>query len=249
MLPIIAPEDFSIIAHRGASAYAPENTIAAFKLAADMGITEVELDTQLSADGKVVLCHDTFLDRYGHGHQQVEALTSDRLLSLDMGSWFSPFLYEGEKMITLDDLFERFKNRFTYHIEIKGCADNLPTAINFLLDRWEMQDASVITSFSFESLSKIQKLNADLRLAWLVEDINHNILREARDINLFQLCPHVDRVTTEKVTSGRTVACEIRAWGLTGTTFEVIERIKHAIDVGCDGITLNWPDWVITYRK
>lgn len=246
MLPIVAPERFAIIAHRGASAYAPENTAAAFKLAADMGIAEVELDTQLSADGKVVLCHDRSLERYGHGQQRVEALSSDRLLSLDMGSWFSPFLFGGEKMITLDDLFERFKNRFTFHIEIKGSANKLPAAINSILNRWDMQDSSIITSFSFESLKKMHTLNPDLLLAWLVDDINRVTLRKARGINLFQLCPHVDRVTAEKATAGRSVAREIRAWGLTGTRLEVIERIKNAVDAGCDGITLNWPDWVIT---
>lgn len=246
MLPIVAPANFKIIAHRGASAYAPENTAAAFKLAADMGIAEVELDTQLSADGKVVLCHDRTLERYGHGQQRVEALSSDRLLSLDMGSWFSPFLFGGEKMITLDDLFECFKDRFKFHIEIKGSADNLPVAIHSILNRWDMQDSSIITSFSFESLKKMQKLNPDLRLAWLVDDINQATLRKARPLSLFQLCPHVDRVTAEKVAAGRSVARQIRAWGLTGTRLAVIERIKNAVNAGCDGITLNWPDWVIT---
>jgi len=248
MLPIVAPENFAIIAHRGASAYAPENTAAAFKLAADMGITEVELDTQLSADGKVVLCHDRTLERYGHGQQRVEALSSDRLLSLDMGSWFSPYLFGGEKIITLDDLFERFKNRFIFHIEIKGSADRLPAAINSILNRWQMQAASIITSFSFESLEKMHTLNPHLRLAWLVDDINQATLRKARHLGLFQLCPHADQVTAEKVAAGRSVARQIRAWGLSGTRLEVIERIKNAVNTGCDGITLNWPDWVITKK-
>ena len=61
MLPIPVPPDFRIIAHRGASAYAPENTKPAFGFAQRMGISEVELDTQLSADGMVVLCHDLTL--------------------------------------------------------------------------------------------------------------------------------------------------------------------------------------------
>ena len=248
MLPIVAPENFAVIAHRGASAYAPENTAAAFTLAADMGITEVELDTQLSDDGKVVLCHDLSLERYGHGQQRVEALSSDRLLSLDMGSWFSPFQFRGEKMITLDDLFERFKNQFTYHIEIKGAADNLPAAIHSILNRWQMHDSTIITSFSVESLKKMQKLNPHLRLAWLVDDINQATLPIARHLSLFQLCPHVDRVTAEKVAAGRAVVRQIRAWGATGKRLEVIERIKNAIHAGCDGITLNWPDWVITRK-
>ena len=72
MLPILALPDFRIIAHRGASAYSPENTLPAFELAARMGANEVELDAQLTSDGQVVLCHDTKLERYGHGPQVVE---------------------------------------------------------------------------------------------------------------------------------------------------------------------------------
>ena len=62
-LPMPVPADFRIIAHRGASAYAPENTRAAFDLALQMGVTEVELDAQLTTDGVVALCHDETLAR------------------------------------------------------------------------------------------------------------------------------------------------------------------------------------------
>jgi len=65
VLPISVPENFRIIAHRGASAYAPENSAAAFKLAYEMGINEFEMDTQICNDGIVILCHDKTLDRYG----------------------------------------------------------------------------------------------------------------------------------------------------------------------------------------
>ena len=74
-LPIKDPPNFRIIAHRGASAYAPENTASAFQLADRMGIREVELDTQLTTDGEVVLCHDTTLERYGHGSAVVEEMS------------------------------------------------------------------------------------------------------------------------------------------------------------------------------
>src|SRR5690554_4570511 len=122
VLPIPVPPHFRIIAHRGASAYAPENTHAAFSLTKRMGVTEGELDTQLTLDGTIALCHDGTLERYGHGPRVVEQMEWAELAELDMGSWFSPFLFGGERMITLDDLFATYSTDFTYHVEIKGKA-------------------------------------------------------------------------------------------------------------------------------
>ena len=85
-LPITVPQTFRIIAHRGASAYAPENTLSAFKLAVQMGITEIELDTQLSSDGKVVICHDTTFERFGYGPKVVENMFWKELAVLDVGN-------------------------------------------------------------------------------------------------------------------------------------------------------------------
>jgi glycerophosphoryl diester phosphodiesterase len=120
VLPIPVPANFRIIAHRGASAYAPENTHAAFVLTQRMGVSEVELDTQLTVDGKIALCHDSTLERYGHGARVVEQMSWGELAALDLGSWLSPFLFAGERMITLDDLFVTYGDVFTYHVEIKG---------------------------------------------------------------------------------------------------------------------------------
>ena len=76
-LPIKVPRDFRIIAHRGASGYAPENTLAAFRLAEKMGVKEVELDVWLSKDNHIVLCHDGALDRYGYPGLHVKDLQLD----------------------------------------------------------------------------------------------------------------------------------------------------------------------------
>ena len=129
MLPIPVPPDFRIIAHRGASAYAPENTKPAFELAQKMGISEVELDTQLSADGLVVLCHDLTLERYGHGDRLIESLSAEDLLSFDMGAWSSPYFFSGTPMMSLDQLLAEFADTFVYHIELKGRAKPLPKEI------------------------------------------------------------------------------------------------------------------------
>lgn len=253
MLPIRVPARFRIIAHRGASAYAPENSLAAFKLARDMGVTEVELDTQLTTDGVVVVCHDATLARYGHGTRVVESLPWLTLAELDMGSWFSPHLFGGTRLITLDDLFAAFGTAFTYHVELKGKAPGLPAAVHAAIRAYDLTESVIITSFSHDMLAAMQQVKPSARLGWLVRRIDAETLAKARALSLYQLCPFAGTVSAHQVKLGRTVATEVRAWGLLGETTvgqsaEVIELIQRVVDAGCDGMTINWPDWVVHHR-
>ena len=245
MIPITVPYNFRIIAHRGASAYAPENTMAAFDLAVNMGITEIETDTQLCTDGTVVLCHDPTLERYGHGTKLIEDHSVSELLSLDMGSWFSPFLYSGETMVTLYDLFSQYRDKINYHIELKGESTDLPKKVLEHIHKFELSDFCIVTSFSYESLKQMRSLTRDLRLGWLVNSIDSDICNRAEKLDLFQLCPHADVVTPEMVKLGKTVAYEIRAWGISDQPEKVEKSVQQVIDSGCDGMTINWPDWVV----
>jgi glycerophosphoryl diester phosphodiesterase len=243
-LPLTVPPSFRIIAHRGASAYAPENTAPAFELAAKMGIREIELDTQLSTDGEVVLCHDTTLERYGHGQAVVEQMSWTKLANMDMGAWFSPFLFKEERMMTLNHLFEQYGDRFIYHVELKGKAAALPGAVNRLIQTHALAEHCFVTSFSDKALVAMKTINPDLRLGWLVDDIDDTTLFQSREMGLFQLCPRADRVDQAGVNRARQVVAEVRAWGLNGSSLEVLKLIRQVVEAGCDGMTINWPDWV-----
>jgi glycerophosphoryl diester phosphodiesterase len=242
VFPIPVPAQFQIIAHRGASGYAPENTLAAFRLAADMGADHIELDTQLSADGTVVLCHDTTLERYGHGPRPVEAMPAAELLALDMGSFFSPHLYGGEPMLTLERLFENFGDRFTYHVEIKGRAAQLPRQVVDIIQAGGVADRCIVTSFSYEALQATRACS-DLPLGWLVQAIDAKTCQQANNLDLLQLCPRADLATPQMTQVAKQTVKQVRAWGAGGTPAEVAAKLRNAVDAGCDGITLNWPDW------
>ncbi len=251
MLPIQVPSHFHIIAHRGASAYTPENTHAAFELTKRMGVTEIELDTQLTLDGEIALCHDSTLERYGHGPRVVEQMQWAELASLDMGSWFSPFLFAGERMITLEDLFSTYNTSFIYHVEIKGKAVDLPAAVYASIQRHALRDHCIVTSFNYDSLVAMRKLDADLPLGWLVQKVDADIIAQANAIRLYQLCPIANGISAVQVAQARTVVKEVRAWGLYGATIrhhnaELIALIQQVVACGCDGMTINWPDWVRT---
>jgi len=244
LAPIKVASSFRIIAHRGASAYAPENSLSAFNLAVKMGAKEIETDTQLSADGKVVLCHDLTLDRYGYEGQIVEKMSWPELASLDLGSWYSPFLFKNERMITLNDLLTSFQQELIYHIELKGKARELPGAVYRIIDEAGLHQQCIITSFSYEHLAAMRAVSPIIRLGWLVDKLDPGVLNQAGSLNLFQLCPRADQIQAEDVAKARTVVQEIRAWGLTGSSTEVIKLIQQVIKAGSDGLTINWPDWL-----
>ena len=242
-LPIAVKRPFRIIAHRGASAYAPENTRAAFQLAINMGVKEIELDVQLSSDGEVVICHDLSLERYGH-QGYVEDMSWPELSQLDMGSWFSPFLFHGEKLLRLQDLFKEYGAEITYHIELKGTSDQLPGQVCRVINDFKLSSHVIMTSFSYEALKLVSIIAPSLRLGWLVQNIDDNVLSKAKTLQLFQICPRADLLTEEAVLHAHSVVSEVRAWGINGRREEVLALIQKTINTGCDGATVDWPDWI-----
>ena len=248
MLPILVPPHFCVIAHRGASAYAPENTRPAFDLALEMGYPEIELDAQLTTDGVVAICHDATLARYGHGPRVVEDLAWADLAALDMGSWFSPTRFGGTPMLTLDTLFATYGDRARYHVELKGKAPGLAAAVQAAILRHGQREQCVITSFSYDALAAMAALDTGLPLGWLVRKLDKETLAKARGLPLTQLCPVAGLITADQVQQARRQVAEVRAWGLNGESvhsqgMEVIELIHRVVEAGCDGMTINWPDW------
>ncbi|MGZ8928226.1 MAG: glycerophosphodiester phosphodiesterase [Methylobacter sp.] len=242
-LPVTVKRPFSTIAHRGASAYAPENTWAAFQLAIDMGVKDIELDVQLSSDGEVVICHDLSLERYGH-QGYVEDMSWPKLSQLDVGSWFSPFLFHGEKPLRLPDLFKEYGSEITYHIELKGTSDKLSGQVCRVINDFNLSGHVIITSFSYETLKVVRDMAPYLRLGWLVQNIDEDVLSKAKALELFQICPRADLLTEKDVRLAHSVVPEVTAWGINGRREDVLALIHKTINAGCDGTTVDWPDWI-----
>ncbi|MEW6670509.1 MAG: glycerophosphodiester phosphodiesterase [Thermodesulfobacteriota bacterium] len=240
MLPILVPKKFRIIAHRGASGYAPENTLAAFRLAEKMGAREIELDVWLSKDGHIVVCHDRKLDRYGHPGLLVTDLDLEDLLRLDMGSWFSPYLFSGERMLALADLFTLFKDRFVYHIEIKEPQAGLPQKLLEMLDTHRLSERVIVTSFHLNVLHQIQKLAPSMRTGWLLKAEGFTVenIKKGAHAGLFQIGPMAQETDKAMVAAAHAELAEVRAHHV-----HSLSAAMQAIQAGCDGFTINWPDW------
>jgi glycerophosphoryl diester phosphodiesterase len=230
------------MAHRGASGYAPENTLAAFRLAERMGATEIELDVQFTQDRQLVICHDENLARYGYPDLRVEELNMKELLALDMGSWFSPYLYAGERMLAFDTLLKVFHDHFIYHVEMKNPVKGMPKAVLETLSNRRLQDQAVITSFHFEPLTLVRNLAPNMRLGWLIPpgQFRRTNMERAATAKFFQICPPAKSVNKEAVTTAHRYVPEVRAHSVKG-----LAEMIQVIEAGCDGLTINWPDWLI----
>ena len=112
--------EMKIIAHRGASAHAPENTLAAFQLALEQGADGIELDVMLSKDGQLIVIHDDKVDRTTNGTGKVADMYLSELKVLDAG--------QGESLPTLPEVFDRFGGKFLINIELKNYSISLRSA-------------------------------------------------------------------------------------------------------------------------
>ena len=145
-----------IFAHRGASAQAPENTLAAFELALDQGADAIELDAKLSADGHVVVIHDATVDRTTGAHGKVKDMSLAELRALGAGSFFSS-KFSTEKIPMLEEVFEAVGKRTIINVELTNYnspSDHLVESVCMLVKKFNLQDHVLFSSFYAFNLSK-----------------------------------------------------------------------------------------------
>ncbi len=161
-----------IWAHRGASGYAPENTLPAFKLAAEMGADGVELDVQLTKDGEVIVCHDEKIDRTSNGHGSIGSLTLAELKKLDFCN--RNYAYEGTQIPTMREVFELLEpTGLSINIELKTGVifyKDLEEKTIRLMHEYGMQDRVIYSSFNHYSIRKVQEIDPQVQTAFLYSD-------------------------------------------------------------------------------
>jgi glycerophosphoryl diester phosphodiesterase len=232
-----------VIAHRGASSYAPENTLAAFDLALQMRVRHIELDVALTSDSHTVVIHDDKLDRTTNGCGLVTSDTLAALRELDAGSWFG-VQFAGERIPTFDEVLARYKGRVHIHTEIKGKSPSLSQRAADLIRQHGMERQVTVTSFQSARLEEMRACAPELPMGWLVREVNDSIIAQAHAIGVTQLCPRADTVTPELIHRLHAEGFVARAWGV--TTEELMQSVVHA---GADGMTVNFPDKLIAYLE
>lgn len=157
-----------VIAHRGFSGKAPENTLVAIRRAIDIGADMVEVDVTMTRDGHVILLHDETLKRTTNGKGKPFKKSLAKIRSLDAGSWFAPE-FAGERIPTLAEALETVKDRVLINIEIKSEAvkHGVVPKVAALIVEHGMLDQVVVSSFSPEALRRMKITAPDVVTASL----------------------------------------------------------------------------------
>ena len=231
-----------IIAHRGASAAAPQNTLAAFRKAMELGADGVELDVQLSADGAVVVIHDFTVDKTTDGAGRVAIKTLAELEALDAGAKFSP-QFAGERIPTLGQVFEALQGKLLVNVELKDFnprSSALAAPVVEVVRKYAMEKRVLFSSFNPFALRAVKRLAPQtpagllyasnlavyLRRAWLAPLVPH----EARH-------PESSMVTAQTMKWYHARGLRVNAW----TVDDPVE-MRRLITLGVDGIITNRPD-------
>lgn len=157
-----------VTAHRGYSAAYPENTIPAFKGAIQVGADWAELDVQQTADGEVIVMHDSNLKRTTGLDKEVWQVTWDEIKELDNGSWFDK-KYQTVRIPTLEEVLKVCRGKIHLNIEIKpsGHDKDLEEQVAKLLKKYHMRDTCVVSSLKYDSLRKIKEADDSIETAYI----------------------------------------------------------------------------------
>lgn len=242
---------FTVIAHRGFSSQAPENTFAAFDLALQEDFDNIELDVQLSADNVAVVIHDDLVDRTTNGKGAVVELACSQLSQLDAGSWKS-MEYAGQQIPKLADVLDRYVEHARLHVELKSKQELLPTVVHGLLAGRLANFKSgpfgtpgvTMTSFHLRQLQRsIELWNGNRpQHHWLCKESSMSQIDTATAAGIDGICPPATSVTSEFVQAATEAGLSVRCWGV-----REVDDLCRALEAGASGATVDWPDLARTY--
>jgi glycerophosphoryl diester phosphodiesterase len=228
-----------IVAHRGASDDAPENTLAAIELALLQGSDAVEIDVRLSADRYPVLIHDETTGRTTDDilDRKVNALTLEQLQSLDAGSWFSN-AYQSEKIPSLDEALNLISGRANAFVELKSTNQILEIETIRVIEKYQMEDSTIILSFDKDQLKRIKTLNSDVKTLLLVPVFYGNIdtFLDNSYIDAYGFSRDIITENTDYIDIAHQLSKKVYAWTVNET-----DDLQAVVSSGVDGIITDRP--------
>jgi glycerophosphoryl diester phosphodiesterase len=252
-----------ILGHRGASALAPENTLAAFSRAISDGADGIEFDVRLSRDGVAVVIHDASLKRTGLIDRPVGELIAAELSEVDVGTWFGERgqnpkeSFRGEKLPTLAQVFEVFSaNGGLLYVEMKCEPDDgeaLATQVVSLTRKVEMVDRVVVESFDHSAIAAIKRIDSGVRTAALFEPKLTRPISTIRRLRMIdaalavgadEIALHHTLAAERVVEKARRVGLEVVVW-----TVEDASWIRRARTLGIKALISNDPGLMLRHRN
>ncbi|VBB05432.1 Hypothetical protein LUCI_0641 [Lucifera butyrica] len=234
-----------IYAHRGARGYAPENTMAAFRMALECRADGIELDVQATKDGELVICHDHTIDRTSNGSGWLRNFTLAELKTLDFGAWFSP-RFAGETIPTFAEFFSWYVTTpLLLNIEIKngpavygGIEEKIVTIMKRLAPPgFDLYNRIIISSFYHPSLVAVKKLDNRLKTGVLFESRPVDVLSLIRQTGADYLHPHWHYLDCDWVATAHNAGIGVNSY-----TVNEAAAFTAARQAQVDGIFSDYPD-------
>lgn len=230
----------TVYAHRGASGYAPENTLEAFQLAADMGAQGIELDVHICKSGEIVVIHDETVDRVADGTGTVADMTLEELQALNVSKPIPG--YKPTRIPTLEEVYALVKPTGMHvNVELKTGYVDYPDLVEkcvALAAKMGMTDRVLYSSFNHRSLMEVKAIDPALPCGLLYELVMIEPWKYAGAYGMNALHPHLSEVRCEDlVPSAHACGMEVNPW-----TVNTEEEIRFCIAHGCDRIITNYPD-------
>ena len=216
-----------MIAHRGASGYAPENTMKAFRIAWEMNADMVELDVQETSDGRLVCIHDFELPRTTNGEGYVGEATYHEIMELDAG--------QGERVPLLSEVLDFARGKIGVNIEVK--AVNVEKRILDMVTEREMLDSVMFSSFMHNTVREIKNLNADTRTAILLSEPRDDAVRYTLDLGANAINPPFETLTPKLVEAAHDARLEVFPY-----TMNDASSMRKLLSIGVDGLITDLPD-------
>jgi glycerophosphoryl diester phosphodiesterase len=236
-----------VISHRGANRLAPENTLAAFNKALEFGVDGFENDVHMTADGRLVVCHDDKVDRTSNGTGAICEKSFDELRALDFGGWFSPE-FAGEKIPSLEEFFDLCGSLKVINVEIKRAPDgNTASAPAVVRMAKEMGvfDKLIVSSFEMDMLQACLAEDPQARVCFLYapdreeacEAIADDPDAFAKKHGLYAYHPFIMLVSEDYIEACHKAGLVVNPW-----TVNQDHAIEMLIEWGADGIITDEPE-------
>ncbi|MBO3089248.1 glycerophosphodiester phosphodiesterase [Cellulomonas dongxiuzhuiae] len=230
-----------VVAHRGSSWVAPQNTLAAFESAARAGADAIELDVQLTADGHVVVIHDDTLDATTSGSGRLDGTTLAEVRALDAGSWFSP-AYAGQRVPVLEEVVDLLLRHPSVDLlcEVKGewTPEEAARVTRPLRDAG-LASRVVVQSFSPRTVAALREADPGLRRGLLLEDVGGDVLDVCAALDVRMANPHGRAVLRDPGLVARLhdAGLQVAVW-----TLNDVAHWSAAVELGVDEIITDRPD-------
>jgi len=230
-----------VIAHRGFSGAAPENTIAAVRAAIEIQADMAEIDVTLTADGHIVVIHDETLDRTTNGSGKVSDFSRAELQLLDAGAWFAP-TFAGERIPSLDAVLDEIEDRILLNVEIKSEAVDrgvVPKVASSIRKRG-MIDQVVVSSFSPTALQQMHSVAPEIRTAVLYNTTFHKGQDSVEIVT--DLGATVFNIERQRLTKKMMRRCADNDIPVGIYTVNKPARMRRLVKKGIDAIFTDHPD-------